>query len=155
MMIRAHAAKPSRGMTVVAVLVCLIIVTLISGAVLKVGLAQRDLARSFERRLQAEWLAESGVERALARLAGDRDYTGETWTVSALDLGQNAAVTAGADKPDSAAAVITIAVERVPANSSRRRVKVQADYPRDPPRRSRHTKQVTIDLEPGQTGAAP
>ena len=35
-MIAARAKKPSRGMTVVAVLVCLIIVTLISGAVLKV-----------------------------------------------------------------------------------------------------------------------
>ncbi len=33
-------------MTVVAVLVCLIIITLISGAVLKVSLAQRELARA-------------------------------------------------------------------------------------------------------------
>ena len=34
-MIAARAVKPSRGMTVVAVLVCLIIVTLISGAILR------------------------------------------------------------------------------------------------------------------------
>ena len=80
-MIAARASKPSRGMTVVAVLVCLIILTLISGAVLKVSVAQRELARSQERRLQAEWLAESGAERAVARLARDRDYAGETWSL--------------------------------------------------------------------------
>ena len=43
---RRRAVRPSRGLTVVAVLVCLIIVTLISGAVLKVELAQRELARA-------------------------------------------------------------------------------------------------------------
>ena len=93
-MIVARARKPSRGMTVVAVLVCLIILTLISGAVLKVSVAQRELARSQERRLQAEWLAESGAERALARLARDRDYTGETWSLGARRPGPERA---GAD----------------------------------------------------------
>jgi hypothetical protein len=156
-MTRARAIKPSRGLTVVAVLVCLIIVTLVSGAVLKVGLAQRELPRAFERRLQAEWLAESGFERALARLAGDREYTGETWSISARELGQSNRLSSSAlvDQEGSAAAMVTITVERVPASSTRRRIKVQADYPRDPPRRSRHTKQVMIDLEPGQTGATP
>jgi type II secretory pathway component PulK len=150
-MIRARAAKPSRGMTVVAVLVCLIIVTLISGAVLKVGLAHRELARFSERRLQAEWLAQSGVERAAARLADDRDYTGETWAISASDLGQSNRAPAGteADQERSAAAIVAITVERVPGSAARRRIKVQADYPREVPRRSRHTKELTIDLEPG------
>ena len=31
----------------------------------------------------------------------------------------------------------------------------QADYPLDAPRRSRHTKEFMIDLEPSQAGAAP
>ena len=43
--------------------------------------------RSQERRLQAEWLAESGAQRAVARLARDHDYTGETWSLTARDLG--------------------------------------------------------------------
>jgi hypothetical protein len=156
-MIKKRAVKPSRGMTVVAVLVCLIIVTLISGAVLKVGLAQRELARALERRLQAEWLAESGAQRALARLARDRDYAGETWLLGAGDLSQSERdpASALAGEADRAAAVVTIAVERVPADSLRRRVRVQADYPRDPPRRSRHTKQFMIDLQPSVSGAAP
>ena len=66
----------------VAVLVCLIIVTLISGAVLKMSVAQRELARSQERRLQAEWLAESGRRAGLGpRLARIATYTGETWSL--------------------------------------------------------------------------
>ena len=65
-MIVGTTSKSRRGMTTIAV-VCLLI-TLISGALLKVGLAQRDANRERERRLQAEWLAESGVDRALARL---------------------------------------------------------------------------------------
>ena len=76
-MIVLRTRRPSRGMTVVAVLICLIVITLASGAVLKVGLAHHDFVRAQERRLQSEWLAESGVQRALARLAVDRDYPGE------------------------------------------------------------------------------
>ena len=48
----------------IAVLVCLVILTLISGAILKASAARRQLAIQQERQLQAEWLAESGAERA-------------------------------------------------------------------------------------------
>jgi type II secretory pathway pseudopilin PulG len=156
-MIATRARKPSRGMTVVAVLVCLIIVTLISGAVLKVSVAHRELARSQERRLQAEWLAESGAQRAMARLARDREFPGETWSVSDHDLGRSERGPTGTSpaNAETAAARITIKVERVPASASRRRVHIQADYPLDAPRRSRHTKEIMIDLEPSQAGAAP
>jgi type II secretory pathway component PulK len=142
-MIAARAVKTSRGLTVVAVIVCLIIITMISGAVLKVIVAQRELARSQERRLQAEWLAESGAQRATARLASDRDYKGESWSLSAQDLGHGEP--AGA-RAKSAAAQVTIAVERMPAAANRRRVHIQADYPLAEPTRSRHTKEIMIDL---------
>jgi Tfp pilus assembly protein PilX len=156
-MIAARTKKPSRGMTVVAVLVCLIIVTLISGAVLKVSVAQRELARSQERRLQAEWLAESGAQRAMASLARDRDYRGETWSLSTRDLGRDERAPTGAlaAHAEKAAAQVTIAVERVPASTNRRRVHIQADYPLDGQGRSRHTKEIMINLEPSQAGAAP
>ncbi len=67
-----RAARPKlqrRGLTAAAVLVCLMVVTLVSGVLVKQGVAYRQQVRSQERRLQAEWLAESGVERAFARLA--------------------------------------------------------------------------------------
>ena len=152
-MIVARASKPSRGMTVVAVLVCLIILTLISGAVLKVGVAQRELARSQERRLQAEWLAESGAERAIARLARDRDYAGETWSRQPADLGQSERA-AGGTSP-------TRADERPPGSRSRssacRTSPIAGAFasrrtiPSTRPARSRHTKEIMIDLEPSQS----
>ena len=156
-MIVARAAKPSRGLTVVAVLVCLIILTLISGAILKASAARRQLAASQEHRLQAEWLAESGAQRALARLTRDRDYAGEIWSIGVDDLGQGQRAPAANGVPgsDMAAARITIAVERLPGASSRRRVHISADYPLDEPRRSRRSKEIMFDLEPSQAGATP
>ena len=156
-MIAARAATPSRGMTVVAVLVCLIILTLVSGAIMKVSVAHRDLARRQEYRLQAEWLAESGAQRAIARLGRDRDYAGETWSVSRYDLGLSPAAPAEKTplEPSETAARITIAVTHVPDNANRRRVHIQADYPLAEPSRSRHSREITIDLEPSQRGATP
>jgi type II secretory pathway pseudopilin PulG len=151
-MIAATTSNSRRGMTTIAVLVCLVIITLISGALLKVGLAQRDANRERERRLQAEWLAESAVDRALARLSLDRNYAGETWSITAGELGlpETTAPTQSTGQADRKAAVVTIAVEPIAGEANRRRIRVQADYPADPPRRSRHSKQVLIDLEPNK-----
>ena len=82
-----QGAKPRRGMTVVAVLVCLLVMMLLGAALLKLALAEREQQPRSERRLQAEWLVESGLERARARLAADASYAGETWPLSAADLG--------------------------------------------------------------------
>jgi Tfp pilus assembly protein PilX len=149
--------RSRRALTSVAVLVCLIVITLIGAALLKVSLAQRKEVRSQEHRLQAEWLAESGLDRALARLAADRNYRGEEWPIRARDLSLPAASATGQAAGSSAqpVAMIAIIVERVKENGNRRRIRVQADYPLDPPSRSRHTKQMLIDLEPDKAGVAP
>jgi Tfp pilus assembly protein PilX len=150
MMKPCASKRQSRGLTVVAVLVCLVILTLLSGAALKIALAQRELARAHERRLQAGWLVESGLERAVARLTRDHSYRGETWTITAGDLGLPAI--APADRTTAAdqekAAVVKIAVEPVANQSNGRRVRVQADFPPDLPRRVRQTKEIKIELEP-------
>jgi hypothetical protein len=132
-MIVTTRTQRHRGLTAVAVLICLIIITMIAGAVLKVGLAQRDQVRSQERRLQAEWLAEAGIQRALARVAVEPGYPGETWEISARDL----------DSADTA--LVTIIVEPAPDDPKRPRIRAWADYPRDPPRRARHSKQIVIE----------
>jgi Tfp pilus assembly protein PilV len=142
---RACRARPARrGLTAVAVLVCLLIITMISGALLKIGVAHRDFVRGQERKLQAEWLAQSGIERALARLAAQPDYSGETWKLAPRDLNLS--------EPDSTsngpAALVHIVVER-PENAGTaggRLIKVQADYPPDAPRRARHSMQILVEL---------
>jgi hypothetical protein len=148
-MIIGNGRRRSRGLTVVAILTCLIVVTLMSAAILRVALSHRNVVRAQERRLQAEWLAESGIGRAIARLGLDRDYAGEVWAISPADLGQDEPPPASgtAAKSDQSAAVVTIAIERIPGGSARRRIRVQADYPSDALKRSRQTKEVTIDLD--------
>ena len=117
-----------------AVLVCLLVVTLVSGVLVKQGVAYRRQVRAQERRLQAEWLAESGIDRAFARLAAKPDYAGERWEIAAETLGQPAVVTIEVDPPS--------------AQNEDRVVRVRADYPPDPPRRIRCTREVVVPKTP-------
>jgi hypothetical protein len=135
----------------VAVLICLLVITLVSGALLKLGLAYRGEVRDQERRIQAEWLAQAGLDRALHRLAASASYSGEDWKLSAADLGM-----AGARPGAGPAARVAIAVER-PAGApspDRRQIHVQADFPPDPPRRARHSLRMLVDLGSLKTGAS-
>lgn len=135
-------AKPTarRGLAIVPALVCLVLVTLLCGAMLRQAHTQRGLARDEQRRMQAEWLAESGLARASARLAADPGYQGETWEIPARALGG----------PSSG--VVRIKVVPGGGRPTRRRVRVEADFPREDVHRARLSKQLTIDLEPENKG---
>ncbi len=141
---RARNYDRRRGLTSVAVLICLLVITLISGVLLKLGVAYRDQVRTKERGLQAELLAESGIERAFARLAQKPDYTGETWEIPADTLG----LAEPTETEKGPAAVVTIRVEGPSAQGEDRIIRVQADYPPDPPRRIRHTREVVVSKTP-------
>jgi hypothetical protein len=155
-MTKSKVRAQSRGMTVVAVLVCLVVISLVGGALLKVGLAHRNVVRAQEQRLQSEWLAESGIQRALARLAGDRNYDGEEWLVSAADLGlPERPVEPGSTAKSGPAAVVTIAVEKNEGGTSTRRVSVQADFPREGPGRSRTSRHVLYEFGTSKPGVKP
>jgi Tfp pilus assembly protein PilX len=143
MEIRKRRRAGRRGMIAVAVLVCLLVATMIGASLIRLAQTQRATIRAEERRLQADWLAESGMERAAGRLAVDPDYRGETWEVAAADLG-------GGDPGR-----VTIAVEARPDDPRRRLVAVQADYPTDPDRRARSSKRLVIAAGPGHTGEEP
>jgi hypothetical protein len=91
---------------------------------------------------QAACLAESAVERAAARLAAEDQYQGETWTLSAEELGL----------PDRA--VVRIKVDPLPpaagsADAPRRLVRVEAAYPDDPHYRAQQNKEVVIEIVKG------
>jgi Tfp pilus assembly protein PilX len=118
-------------MLAIAVLVCLLVLTMIAGALLRVGSAQREEIRAEERRAQAEWLAEAGLRRAIARLDADPGYSGETWNIDAREL----------DSAD--AATVAITVERPPGDPKRLTIRARADYPRDLPRRVRYSRELT------------
>jgi type II secretory pathway component PulK len=135
--------SPRRGLTSVVVLICLLVITMISGALLKVGVAQREQTRAQERALQAEWLAQAGVERALARLAAKPDYGGETWELAAADLRPSESGRA----EQGPTARVVISAQHPTGSSGRRLVKVQADVPADSALRARHSIQLLV--EPG------
>lgn len=130
-----NTAKHPRGLVLIVVMVCLAVFATLCGVLLKMALLERRQLRGQESRLQAEWLAESGIERAAARLATAADYTGETWQVSPEQLGQGAA------------GVVTIEVERVDAQPNSRLVHVRADYLRDDVRSARQSKEVQVEIK--------
>ena len=122
------------GTALVVVLVALAVTTLLFMAAMKMILVERKTIELSSRQIRAGWLADSGVERAAARLAADAKYRGETWNVSAEDLG-------GRD-----GGKITIKVEQVPGKADRRAVHVEADYPPEPEQRARETRDVTVKV---------
>jgi hypothetical protein len=134
-------SRPRRGVISVAVLVCLLVMTIIVGGLLRMIHTQRVLVRSEERRLQADWLAESGVERALARLGDDPAYRGETWTLPAAELGG----------PEGGVVSIS-ALPRPGHEATERLVTVLADYPTEPARRVRARRQVVVAVSPERQG---
>jgi hypothetical protein len=127
----------------IAVLVCLVVITMIGAGLLRLVSSQRVMIRGEERGMQSEWLAESGIERAVARLASDPEYRGETWSIPADALG------------GPSPGVVSIKVGPLRDERVRRLVTVQADYPSDPEQRVRTTKQTVVNLGSIRTEAIP
>lgn len=104
MMSRSQLTR--RGLVAVAMLIGLMIVGLVAASLLKVAAGRRTLARTAENERQATALADSGLDRALARLESHPEYAGEVWEIAATDLGGRGAgrvmieVKSISDRPD-------------------------------------------------------
>ncbi len=123
-----------RGMISVVMLVALIIILIIGAALMRVALTRRAGLKSEERRLQAVWLADSGLDRASSRLVASADYAGETWEIPAEDLGGRGAAT------------VLIRVETPADKPDLRKVHVQADYPIGSSLRSRASREIIVSI---------
>lgn len=65
----------------VALIAALVTLTIVSTLLVAIALQSTNARRQLDRRhdqLQAAWLAQSGIELAIARLASDPNYKGET-----------------------------------------------------------------------------
>jgi Tfp pilus assembly protein PilX len=138
--------KRRAGMVLLIVMGCLAIaMTLIVGWA-RIAVLENRQTRSAENHVQAEWLAEAAIQRAAAQLLADSEYPGETWRVTAADIGRRpgAASAADAEKApektvdaaggqaaadESVIGEIVIRAERVPDRAGARRVRVRADFP--------------------------
>jgi hypothetical protein len=133
----AGAARPvrRRGVVLLIAVVCIAAASVIFVSVLRLAAAERRRGDAEAWQVQAAWLAESAVERAVARLADDPQYQGETWSLSPDDLGTRHS------------AIVVVHVETTPEREQRRLIRVEADYPDHPHRRARESKQITVQVK--------
>lgn len=127
--------RPARGIALLWVVALLTLVLLLVGVVARSLVAAHREQRDRFRQLQAEFLAESGLERAAAKLAQARDYPGETWSLAA-------------DDHLNAPATVVIAVETPADQPQQRRISITAQYGVSDVHRAVTSKQVTLTLPP-------
>ncbi|MEX2285766.1 MAG: hypothetical protein WD648_01675 [Planctomycetaceae bacterium] len=127
-------ARGRRGGVLVVAMICLVLISLILSSLLKLSTMHHRQMRYEQQQLQADWLAESGLERAAGRLAADRNYSGETWKVSAADLGQQ----------DGGEVQISLAA--VADRPEVRAISVVAIYPSESSQFAQRSHQVTVRI---------
>ena len=115
------------------VMVCFILAAAIFVSLARTAAVERQTARSRHWNVQAQWLAEAALERAVARLDEDANYAGETWTIAPEEF-------SGRD-----GAVVRIHLEPIADQADRRRVRVEADFPDDPRHRCRCKKEIVVE----------
>ena len=121
-----------RGLVLLFVLAVIAVATVRMVTLARTLVSAREELQTQSWQLQAGWLARSGLQRAVARLNERPDYAGETWKVSAGEIG-------GRD-----GAAVRIDVEPLAGEPSRRRVRVVADYPDGPQHRARESREAIV-----------
>ncbi len=128
---RSQRAKRG-GFLMLTTLVCVALVVAMAGLMARMFVVHSQYGRAQFRRMQCQWLVDSGIERAAARLAADAEFTGETWRIEPEELdGQNAAL-------------VHIDVASDPTKPEDWLITVQADYPAEQPTRVRQTRTVHL-----------
>ena len=131
---RPDAAR-RRGTVIAAALVEFIVASTILFAVLQSVVGHHRQMIKGRHELQSQWLAQAGIDRAVAQLRKSASYRGETWHVSADELD-------GLD-----AAEVQIRVEPVAEKSGELHLIVVARDPSDPVHCVKQTREATIHLQ--------
>jgi len=139
---------PRRGAVLLMTIVCVAVSLTILAALVNIAHLRYATQKNHQRRAQATCLLESGLERAVASLAADPAYKGETWKIAANEF--NAA--AAADTPP---ALVRIEIKTVADNSDKREIHITADYADEPKLSARRSKQTTLTLIPAETAEKP
>jgi type II secretory pathway pseudopilin PulG len=111
-----HQPNPRRGSILVAALVCLAIIMAMLGGMLVAAMSANRQLRTERDLRQCELLLQAGADRAAYRLATERTYRGEKWTVSANTL------------PGTAAGEVTIELSPG-AEENSQQLTITAEYP--------------------------
>jgi Tfp pilus assembly protein PilX len=124
-----------RGAFLIVAMISLVLATALLGVMMSMVQAQRRQMAREQQALQADWLAESGVDRAAARLSRDSDYPGETWKVETSAPGDA-----------TAEITITITIQSLTDRPDARTVSVEAILNSGPGVTVRRARETTIVL---------
>ncbi len=136
-----HPKNDRRAVVLMSVLVCIAVAMVLFLAWLKTAAMERRQLRSQQDRLQAEILADAGLDRAAAQLQSTGDYSGETWQIGAEAFAGRGAAT------------VTIQVRPSKENPTSHKVHAVAEFPVGHDALVRRSKQITIVLP--NSGEAP
>lgn len=114
---RGQQRRPAVAMA--AVLVCLLVIMLLGGTLVRGMLLYHRQAETETRQLQALWLAESAATLAIEQLRDDPAYEGQTWR-------------AAVDESTGSEGVVEIHVDPVAREPGQRRVRIKSTFPDDP-----------------------
>ncbi len=136
-----------RGAFLIIAMICLVLTSGLLATLLKMAALSRKAAQMEFHSLQAEWLAESALDRAAAKLSGDANYQGETWDIKAEDLGGHHA------------GQVVIAV-KAGDQTHLREVEAVARFPLEGPRSVKRSKRLVVaaspqDAETGSQASSP
>lgn len=113
-------------------IVCLVLVAALSTSLAKLAIGGSRRMIQERRRVQADWLAQSGWSLALSQLGNNPAYTGETWEIPATELG-------GAD-PGRVTIEVTAPAD---AAAGKHKLHVVAEFPAGSDRKVRVTRDGT------------
>ncbi len=127
-----------RGIIVAVTLVCLVIVATLGAALVRAMVDQRRHSLRDQHSVQAFWLAESAIDRAVSQLASSPDYEGETWQVDKGSLGGRWSGS------------VLIRVEKTETDEQAHKIIVETRYPTAATRRV--TKRIELVIKTSASG---
>ncbi len=127
-----------RGAVLLTVVVCLMVVTVLSVALARTLVMQHRQLQTRQHQLQALWLMQAAVDRAHAKLKdageGATPYVGETWEISAEQLG------------GEHAALVVIEAEPSSEDASRIVVDIDVQYPAQAVKSVRKNRRIVMSI---------
>ena len=123
-----------RGLALLVVIIALGIASAIGMSLLKMSVKYHRQAAHDVLVVQTQWLAESGIERAVALLRKDDTLEQSTWSIDAKELGGRYS------------GQVTIVIKPVENSPKRRQITTFAEYPVESPKRIRAEVTRLVDL---------
>jgi hypothetical protein len=122
--------RSRRGSIFPIFIVALLLVTTVTGSLIKATMLQQKRVRLTNTTAQTEWLATSGLDRAASRLALSDEYVGEEWNITSQEMG------------GKHSAIVILTVESI--SDSKKQITATATYPANSDQRTKVTRKRIV-----------